>query len=90
MRKKELVALHYCVVAVCVLCLFLMVPWVGLQSLMVSFPDHTHLFLENIAKINKKAQVTWNPFTFYFPFLQVQCIVSLIAGDRRLSIVKSQ
>ena len=29
--------------SVCVLCLFLTVQWVGLQSLTVSFPGHTHL-----------------------------------------------
>ena len=29
--------------AVCVLCLFLTVPWVGLQSLIVAFSGHTHL-----------------------------------------------
>ena len=34
-----------CVVAVCVMCLFLMVPWVGLQSVIVTFPGHTHLFV---------------------------------------------
>ena len=33
--------------AVCVLCLFLTVPWpwVGLQSVIVTFPGHTNLFL---------------------------------------------
>ena len=45
-RKRKLVALlllsHGCVVAVDVLCLFLMVPWVGLQCVTVVFPDHTH------------------------------------------------
>ena len=34
-----------CVVAVCVLCLFLAVTWVGLQSVILSFPGHTHLLL---------------------------------------------
>ena len=32
-----------CVVAVCILCLFLMVPWVCLQSGSVPFPGHTNL-----------------------------------------------
>ena len=32
-------------VGVCVLCLFLTVPWVGLQSMIVAFPGQTHLLL---------------------------------------------
>ena len=32
-----------CVVGVCVQCLFLTVPWDGLQSVIVPFPGHTHL-----------------------------------------------
>ena len=32
-----------CVVAVCILYLLLMVPWVGLWSVIVEFPGHTHL-----------------------------------------------
>ena len=40
-RKRELVPL-LCVVAVCGLCLFLMVPLVGLQSVFAAFPGHTH------------------------------------------------
>ena len=31
-----------CAVAVCVLSLFLTVPWVDLLSVMVAFPGHTH------------------------------------------------
>ena len=45
--KRELVALlllsYGCLVTVNVLLLFLMVPWVGLQCVIVIFPDHTHL-----------------------------------------------
>ena len=33
LRNRELVALLYCVMTVYVLCLFLTVPWVGLQSM---------------------------------------------------------
>ena len=33
---------YKCVVAVDVLWLFLAVPWVGLQYVIVVFPDHTH------------------------------------------------
>ena len=32
--------------AVSVLCLFLMVPWVGMWSLIVAFPGHTHMFFD--------------------------------------------
>ena len=33
---------HYfnCIVAVCVLCLFLAVPWIGLHTVVVTFPGH--------------------------------------------------
>ena len=46
-RKRDLVALllvsNGCLVTVYVLWLFLTVPWVGLQCVIVVFPDHTHL-----------------------------------------------
>ena len=46
-RKRELAALFLlsfgCLVTVNVLQLFFMVPWVGLQFLIVVFSDHTHL-----------------------------------------------
>ena len=44
--KRELVAYFNCLLAVMyvsVLCLFLMVPWVGLQCMIMVFPDQTHL-----------------------------------------------
>ena len=44
LRKRELVAL-LCVVAVCVLCLFLRVLWVGLWSVIAALPGHTHFFM---------------------------------------------
>ena len=48
-RKRELVALVLlpfgCLVTVNVLKLFLTMPWVGLQFVIVVFPDHTHLLL---------------------------------------------
>ena len=47
LRKRELVALFSCVVAVCALCLFLAVPWVALRSVIVVFPGHTHLIFEH-------------------------------------------
>ena len=36
-----------CCVAVCVLCLFLAVPWVGLWSVSVAFPGHTPVLPKN-------------------------------------------
>ena len=46
-RKRELVSLlvlsYGCLVTVNVMWLFLTVPWVGLQCVIVVFRDHTHL-----------------------------------------------
>ena len=50
-RKRKLVALlllsYRCIVTLNVLWLFLMVPWVGLQCVIVVFPDHTHLLFKD-------------------------------------------
>ena len=49
-RKRELVALllfYECLVStINVLWLFLTVPWAGLQSVILVFPDHTHLLFQ--------------------------------------------
>ena len=49
-EKRKLVALlllsYRCIVTINVLWLFLTVPWVGLQCVIVVFPDHTHLLLD--------------------------------------------
>ena len=48
-RKRKLAALllqvlsYRCIVTINVLWLFLAMPWVGLQCVIVVFPDHTHL-----------------------------------------------
>ena len=46
-RKRKLVALlllpYRCIVTINVLWLILVVPWVGLQCVIVVFPDQTHL-----------------------------------------------
>ena len=56
-RKSELVALLLlsfgCLVIIIVLWLFLTVPWVGLQCVIVVFPDHTHFFNKNHHQINR-------------------------------------
>ena len=45
-RKRKLVALlllsFRCIITINVLWPFLTVPWVGLQCMIVIFPDHTH------------------------------------------------
>ena len=49
-RKRKLVALLLlscgCIVTINVLWLFLTVPLVGLQCVIVVFPDYTHLLIE--------------------------------------------
>ena len=49
-RKRKLVALlllsYRCIVTIDILWLFLIVPWVGLQYVIVVFPDHTHLLFD--------------------------------------------
>ena len=46
-RKRKLIALlllsYRCIVTINVLWLYLTVPWVGLQYVIVVFPDHAHL-----------------------------------------------
>ena len=48
-RKRKIVALlllsYRCIVTIKVLWLFLMVLWVGLQYVIVVFPDHTHFLI---------------------------------------------
>ena len=48
-RKRKLVDMlllsYRCIVTIDVLWLFLTVPWVGLQCVIVVFPDHTRYFL---------------------------------------------
>ena len=52
--KRKLVALLLlsckCNVTINVLCLFLTVPWVGLQCVILVFPDHTHLLTVYLKK----------------------------------------
>ena len=64
-RKRELVALLLlsfgCLVTVNVLWLFLTVPWVGMQCVLVVFPGHTHLFFNG--SINSVWQIGLHPFS---------------------------
>ena len=53
-----------CVEAVCVLCLFLKMPWVGLQSEIVAFPDHTHLLSYRVIHFEANLGLIDNSFGF--------------------------
>ena len=57
-RKRKLVALlllsYRCIVTITVLWLFIMAPpWVGLQCVIVVFPDHTHLLFYFIVLLRR-------------------------------------
>ena len=45
LKKRELVSLLYlCCVCISSPCFTLTIPWVGLQSVIVAFPGHTHFY----------------------------------------------
>ena len=50
-RERELIDLFDCVVAFCVMCVFLSVLWVGLQSAIVAFPGHNHLLFSFLSQL---------------------------------------
>ena len=54
-RKRKLIALlvlyYRCIVTVNVLWLFLTVPWVGPQCVIVVFPDHTYLLFNEAVSV---------------------------------------
>ena len=64
-RKGKLIALlllsYRCIVTIYVMWLFLVMPWVGLQCVIVVFPDHTHLLFLNhkLRDENIQMRVTW-------------------------------
>ena len=43
--ENHMSRLMNCVVSVCALCFLLMVPFIGMQSLIVAFPSHTHYYV---------------------------------------------
>ena len=58
----------HCIVTINVLWLFHMVPWVGLQFVIVVFPDHTHLltkrfFLFSVAY--KGSLTVWALYAYF-------------------------
>ena len=56
-RKRKLVALlllsYRCIVAINVMWLFLTAPWIGLQCVIVAFPNHTRLLFVPHIKVWK-------------------------------------
>ena len=68
--KKPFLSYH--AVAVCVLCLFLMVPWVDLKSVGVTFPGHTNILLDTsiviTISINRETMLFIGSFFFFFFF----------------------
>ena len=62
-RKRNLIALlllsYRCVVTITVLSLFLTVPWVGMQCVIVVFPDHTHLLFVNNNDLRMSVERTY-------------------------------
>ena len=61
MGKRELVALLClsCWFLVIVVWLFLAVPWVCLQFVIVVFPDHTHYFWSDLLEDQVQANVSY-------------------------------
>ena len=58
--------LYYsCIVTINVLWLFLTVSWVGLQYVIVVFPDHTHLLFGNLSDVVLSTLYS-NPFGSFF------------------------
>ena len=64
LRKRKLVALlllsYRCLVTENVLWLLLEVPWVGIQCVIVVFPDHSHLLFDISCDVSPGRRFTWN------------------------------
>ena len=41
-------------IGICVLCLYLAVPWIGLWSVIVAFSVHIHFFYENLSTVESR------------------------------------
>ena len=73
LKMVALLLLSYrCLVTVNVMWLFLTLPWVGLQYVIVVFPDHTHLLfspfciIEFIQLVAKSNNILGKPHIFLF------------------------
>ena len=51
--------MNFCIVTINVLWLFLVVPWVGLQCVIVVLSDHTHLIFAYVTCMNIKSNRCW-------------------------------
>ena len=70
LRKGYLVSFLYCVVVVCVLCLFLMVLWIGLQTVIVAIYSYTHSFFGAMGwAVNLVFQLTFSCIFTLFKFV---------------------
>ena len=71
LRKRELVDLlllsYGCLATVNVLWLYFTAPWVGLQCVIVVFPDHTHFLLRNL-NVGNPCKAIW------FRYVSHMCI----------------
>ena len=63
----------WCHNAVCILCLFLAVPWVGLRCLIEAFPGHTHLLFEQLFTSIYQYPTTWTAL-FHTDLINVFCL----------------
>ena len=75
-RKRKLVALillsYRCIVTVNVLCLFLNAPCVGLQCVIVVYPDHIHFLFTKIFRMCLNSQRKLALFASLIKNLQIQ------------------
>ena len=58
-----------CIVIINVMCRFLTVPWVGVQGVIVVFPDHTHLLFSIVERRLRNVRVY--VFSLYSLLLQL-------------------
>ena len=58
------------------MCLFLAAPWVGLQCVMVAFPDHTHLLFKIVELRHKMYVYTFFPLQFIVSIVDQACRIS--------------
>ena len=92
MGKRELVALlslsSWCLEIV--VWLFLAVPWVCLQFVIVVFPDHTHLLFSvflTIYSLNLNLRLTFPPFSYLISLFQCFWILSRISFSMFLDVI---
>ena len=103
-RKRKLVALlllsYRCIVAINVLWLFLTVPWVILQGVIVVFLDHTYLLLEFYKQCTsttviqgpkitmRTTLVQYDISTRYFNYLKMASLVAVHIADDAIVILR--